>query len=187
MREVIIAESPFVQNEQTVLEKHPYMLDGYEEWKDDVRNNPYNMLNSEYKHSRYNNHLLYQDSEYFPFVGFMSSHTHKEEKVCRIVWDIVFSEEIGHKKNKLDVLPLETQEVFLQQIKQSKENGNSPVMVYVIHSCIDYHDNHDGMSLNELDSYLTTFENNYKTHHKGRLLDSVSLLSRLSKLVEKIF
>ena len=187
MREIHIIESPQVTEEVKFLQSHPYMLAGYEEWKEDVTNHPFSMTESDYKHSRYLNHLLYDDVPNFPFAGLYSSHTHKEEKVCRIVWTILYSDVSGHKVDNLYMLNESDQQRVLSQIEEIHKKKNEVVFIYVARSCVDYHSNPNGISLNELDSYLKDFERNYKKHHKGRLPDSVSFLSRLSNLVEKIF
>lgn len=187
MREVRFLESSQVREELGMLHSHSYMLDGYEEWKVDVTKHPFSMTESDYKSSRYRTHLLSDKVPNFPFSGLYSSHTHKEEKVCRVVWAILYSEVSGHKIDNLYLLNESDQQLVLSQIEEVHKNQNEAVFVYVVRSCVDYHDNPNGISLNDLDSYLTDFEKNYKKHHKGRLPDSVSFLSRLSKLVEKIF
>ena len=187
MREVRFLESSQVREELGMLQSHSYMLDGYEEWKVDVTKHPFSMTESDYKSSRYHTHLLYENVPNFPFSFLYSSHTHKDEKVCRIVWTLLYSDVSGHKVDNLSLLNESTKKLVLSQIEEIHNTHNEAVFVYVVRSCVDYHDNPNGISLNDLDSYLTDFEKNYKKSHKGRLPDSVSFLSRLSKLVEKIF
>ena len=187
MRQIIIYESPDCIKEHELLIKHPYMLDGYEEWKEDVRKAPFSMVDSDYKTSRYRTHLLYEKERNFPFAGYLSSKTHKDEKVCRIVWDIVYSNEHGERIDKLSILGTELQQLLTQKIQSVSKHGDVVVLIYVIRTCVNYHDIAEGSSLQDLDKYLTAFENNYKKHHKGKLPDSKGFLRRIISICQRIF
>lgn len=186
MRQVIFYESPEVINEQSMLSRHTYMLDGYEEWKSDMRKYSVSMKNSDCKYSRYKTHLLYEQVKGFPFVGFFSSNTHKTEKVCRIIWDFVYSDVPEMQTNKIELFEENLQNQFYRQIQNVEKEGNVPIIVYVKHACIDYHDNPNGLPIPELDKYLTAFEENYKKHHKGRLPDSLNFLDRVLMICQRI-
>ena len=186
MRQVLLYESSDAIKEQELLKKHQYMLDGYEEWKEEVQKVPFSMRESDFKQSRYRTHLLYEKERNFPFTGYLSSKTHKDEKACRIVWDVVYSNERGEKIDKLSSLGSELQQLFTDKIEELSKQGDTIVLIYVVRSCINYHDNTEGTSLQELDKYLTAFEDNYKKHHKGRLPDSLNFLDRVLMICQRI-
>lgn len=187
MRAVTIIESFDSSEEKSVLEKHSWMLNGYNEWCDDMKRNPFLMKDASYKASRYRNHLLYSKDKSFPFSGFYASQTHKDEKAFRVVWKIVYSNVPNQHTDNLDILEESVSEQVKTLIQSNLSEGTNTIIVFVAHSCIDYHDSSTGMPLEVVDSVLTAFENNYKKYHKGKMPDSRSLLGRLAELVEKIF
>ncbi len=100
--------------------------------------------------------------------------------------DIVYSNEHGEMIDKLSMFGTELQQLLTQKIQNVSKQGDSVVLIYVIRACINYHGNPNGMSLPELDRYLTAFETNYKKHHKGKLPDSVSLIRRIILTCQRI-
>lgn len=169
--EVIFVHSDSASLELQMLARHPIIESGFLKWQHDIQKAVFRMARNEVSPESYATHLLNEKYSTFPYIGFLSTHLHKDEPLCRIVWKICYSNVPDHPITDLDSLDIAVQTKIWKKISKLSKQFDKFVVVFLQRACVDYHKDRVNAPIAQIDCYLTAFEDEYLPKKK-KLKDS---------------